>query len=69
LQDENHALRFAYVINYVQLKQCLVLYYGARIYEILHHPEAFTVQTIAAVEHIKGRHHAKVVLVKSGGST
>jgi hypothetical protein len=42
---------------------------GARIYEILHHPEAFTVQTIAAAEHIKGRHHAKVVLVKSGGST
>ena len=30
-------------------------------YEILHHPEAFTVQTIAAAEHIKGRHHAKVV--------
>jgi hypothetical protein len=27
------------------------------------------VQTIAAAEHIKGRHHAKVVLVKSGGST
>jgi len=25
------------------------------------------VQTIAAVEHIKGRHHAKVVMVKSGG--
>jgi hypothetical protein len=42
---------------------------GARIYEILHHPEAFTVQTIAASEHIKGRHHAKVVMVKSGGST
>src|SRR4029077_1510575 len=36
-------------------------------YEILHHPEAFTVQTIAAAEHIKGRHHAKVVPVKSGG--
>jgi Aminoacyl-tRNA editing domain len=40
---------------------------GARIYEILHHPEAFTVQTIAAAGHIKGRHHAKVVMVKSGG--
>jgi Aminoacyl-tRNA editing domain len=40
---------------------------SARIYEILHHPEAFTVQTIAAAEHIKGRHHAKVVMVKSGG--
>lgn len=36
-------------------------------YEILHHPEAFTAQTIAAAEHVKGRHHAKVVVVKSGG--
>jgi Ala-tRNA(Pro) deacylase len=36
-------------------------------YEILHHPEAFTAQTIAAAEHIKGRRHAKVVMVKSGG--
>jgi Ala-tRNA(Pro) deacylase len=36
-------------------------------YQILHHREAFTAQTIAAVEHIKGRHHAKVVMVKSGG--
>jgi Ala-tRNA(Pro) deacylase len=36
-------------------------------YEILHHPEAFTAQTIAEAEHIKGRHHAKVVMVKSGG--
>ena len=35
-------------------------------YEILHHPEAFTAQTIAQAEHIKGRHHAKVVMVKSG---
>jgi Ala-tRNA(Pro) deacylase len=35
-------------------------------YEILHHPEAFTAQTLAAVEHIKGRNHAKVVMVKSG---
>jgi Ala-tRNA(Pro) deacylase len=34
-------------------------------YEILHHPEAFTAQTIAAAEHVKGRHHAKVVMVKS----
>ena len=37
------------------------------VYEILHHPEAFTAQTIAAAEHIRGRHHAKVVIVKSGG--
>jgi Ala-tRNA(Pro) deacylase len=36
-------------------------------YEILHHPEAYTAQTIAAAEHVKGRHHAKVVMVKSGG--
>jgi len=36
-------------------------------YEILRHPEAFTAQTIAAAEHIKGRHHAKVVMVTSGG--
>ena len=36
-------------------------------YEILHHPEAFTAQTIAAAEHVKGRRHAKVVMVKSGG--
>jgi Ala-tRNA(Pro) deacylase len=35
-------------------------------YEILHHPEAFTAQTIAAAEHVKGRHHAKVVMAKSG---
>ncbi len=36
-------------------------------YEVLHHPEAFTAQTVAAAEHVKGRHHAKVVMVKSGG--
>src|SRR5260370_18809804 len=36
-------------------------------YEILQHPEAFTAQTIAAAEHIKGRHHDKVVMVRSGG--
>ena len=35
-------------------------------YEILHHPEAFTAQRIAQAEHIKGRHQAKVVIVKSG---
>ena len=28
-------------------------------YEVLHHPEAFTAQTIAEAEHIRGRHHAK----------
>jgi Ala-tRNA(Pro) deacylase len=35
-------------------------------YEILHHPEAFTAQTIAEAEHVKGRLHAKVVMLKSG---
>ncbi len=35
-------------------------------YEILRHPEAVTAQRIAQAEHVKGRHHAKVVMVKSG---
>ena len=35
-------------------------------YEILHHAEAVTAQRIAQAEHVKGRHHAKVVMVKSG---
>jgi Ala-tRNA(Pro) deacylase len=36
-------------------------------YEVLHHPEAVTAQRIAQAEHVKGRHHAKVVILKSGG--
>src|SRR5947207_14650439 len=36
-------------------------------YEILHHAEAVTAQRIAQAEHVKGRHHAKVVMLKSGG--
>jgi Ala-tRNA(Pro) deacylase len=36
-------------------------------YEILRHPEAFTAQRLAEAEHVKGRRHAKVVMVKSGG--
>ena len=36
-------------------------------YEILHHPEAVTAQRIAQAEHVKGRHHAKVVMIKSAG--
>jgi len=36
-------------------------------YEILRHPEAVTAQRIAQAEHVKGRRHAKVVMVKSGG--
>src|SRR4029453_13185749 len=35
-------------------------------YEILHHSEAVTEQRIAKAEHIKARHHAKDVIVKSG---
>ena len=35
-------------------------------YEILSHAEAITAQRIAQAEHIKGRHQAKVVMVKSG---
>ncbi len=36
-------------------------------YEILHHPEAFTAQELAAIEHVKGKHHAKVVMIKADG--
>ena len=36
-------------------------------YEIVRHPEAVTAQRIAQAEHVKGRHHAKVVMIKSGG--
>src|SRR4030095_1615576 len=35
-------------------------------YEILHHSEAVTAQRIAQAEHVKGRHQAKVVMVKAG---
>ena len=35
-------------------------------YDVLHHPEAVTAQRIAQAEHVKGRHHAKVVMAKSG---
>lgn len=36
-------------------------------YEVIHHPAAFTAQELAALEHVKGRNHAKVVIVKAGG--
>ena len=36
-------------------------------YEILHHPEAFTAQELAAIEHVKGKQHAKVVMVNADG--
>jgi Ala-tRNA(Pro) deacylase len=39
---------------------------GKARYEVLHHPEAFTAQELAAIEHVKGRSHAKVVMAKSG---
>ena len=35
-------------------------------YQLLHHPEAFTAQELAAIEHVKGKYHAKVVMVKDG---
>jgi Ala-tRNA(Pro) deacylase len=35
-------------------------------YEILHHSETVTAQRIAQAEHVKGRHQAKVVILKSG---
>ena len=35
-------------------------------YEILRHEEAVTAQRIAQAEHVKARHHAKVVMLKSG---
>jgi Ala-tRNA(Pro) deacylase len=34
-------------------------------YEVLQHPEAVSAQRIAQAEHVKGRHHAKVVIVKA----
>lgn len=47
-----------------QLIDCLA---GNKVsYEVMHHPEAVTAQRIAQAEHVKGRHHAKVVMVKSG---
>ena len=35
-------------------------------YQVLHHPEAFTSHELAAIEHVKGKDRAKVVMVKSG---
>jgi Ala-tRNA(Pro) deacylase len=34
-------------------------------YTVLHHPEAFTAQELSAIEGVKGRYHAKVVMVKA----
>ncbi|MBV8215418.1 MAG: YbaK/EbsC family protein [Verrucomicrobia bacterium] len=51
----------------MEIPQRLIKYLNDKkiVYEILHHPEAFTAQTIAAAEHVKGRHQAKVVMFKS----
>jgi Ala-tRNA(Pro) deacylase len=35
-------------------------------YRLIHHPVAYTAQELAAIEHVKGRQHAKVVVVKAG---
>src|SRR6516165_2519356 len=35
-------------------------------YETLKHTEAVTAQRIAQAVHVKGRHHAKVVMIKAG---
>jgi Ala-tRNA(Pro) deacylase len=35
-------------------------------YEVLRHAEAVTAQRIAEAEHVKGRHQAKVVMIRSG---
>jgi len=35
-------------------------------YTVLHHPEAFTAQELSAIEGVKGRNHAKVVILKAG---
>jgi len=37
-------------------------------YEVIPHSEAFTAQELAAIEHVKGRYHAKVVMVKANSS-
>ena len=35
-------------------------------YDLLQHPAAVSAQRIAQAEHVKGRYHAKVVIVKAG---
>jgi len=35
-------------------------------YEVLTHPEVYTTQELAAVEHVRGRELAKVVMLRSG---
>ncbi|HEX7077608.1 MAG TPA: YbaK/EbsC family protein [Candidatus Eisenbacteria bacterium] len=36
-------------------------------YELLRHPPAFTAQELAAMEHVPGRDHVKVVVVRADG--
>jgi Ala-tRNA(Pro) deacylase len=35
-------------------------------YDVMRHAAAYTAQELAAAEHVKGRYHAKVVVLKSG---
>jgi len=35
-------------------------------YQIIHHPVAYTAQELAAIEGVKGRSHAKVVILHAG---
>lgn len=37
-------------------------------YQVIHHPEAFTAQELAAIEHVKGQYHAKVVIALAGSA-
>src|SRR5260370_23672339 len=39
---------------------------GLVAYEVLTHPVAFTAQRLAAVQHVKGKQLAKVVVARSG---
>jgi Ala-tRNA(Pro) deacylase len=56
--DRRHAMEIP-----KQLIDCLNEYKAP--YETLRHSEAVTAQRIAQAEHIKGRHQAKVVMLKS----
>jgi Ala-tRNA(Pro) deacylase len=65
--SEGYDVRDVKEVIIMEIPQRLISYLNEKKirYDIVHHPEAFTAQTIAAAEHVKGRHHAKVVMVKS----
>jgi Ala-tRNA(Pro) deacylase len=65
--SEGYDVRDVKEVTIMEIPQRLISYLNEKKirYDIVHHPEAFTAQTIAAAEHVKGRHHAKVVMVKS----